>query len=137
MSIQLQDGRQYPLVAIIDFSYADFDASGVAELAAEIPGSARDVTLNLAITEAFNSATSDAIDVGDGTTDDAYVSGQNGQVVADADVAVSIPVMGSNSQFTLKWTGVGAAPTTGAGRLKIEYLQSGRANETADAVGVV
>ena len=96
MSITLQDGRQYPLVAIVPFSFADFDADGVAELAAEIPGSALEVELELEITTAFDSVTSGVIDVGDGTTDDAYVAAQDAKTVGGSGpVAVSKGVLGA------------------------------------------
>ena len=132
MSITKVDGRQSKLTVTVPFTYADFDESGVAEIACELPGVAQDVKGNLAITEAFNSATSDAIDVGNDSADDAYVSGQNGQAVADADFDVSIPVLGANTNVKLKWTGVGAVPSAGAGRLLLEYNQQGRSTETVD-----
>jgi hypothetical protein len=132
MGIQKVDGRQSELVVTIPFTFADFDASGVAEIVTELPGVAQDVKGNLAITTPFNSATSDVIAVGDDAADDTYVAAQDGQVAADADFDVSIPVLGVNTNVKLKWTGVGAAPTAGAGRLRLTYTQQNRVTETID-----
>ena len=132
MPITVQDGRQYPLVVVVPFSFADFDASGVAEVAVNLPGVAQGIKGNLAVTTAFDSGTSDALDVGDGTTDDAYVAAQDGQAEANADFDIEDGVLGADGVVTLMWTGVGAVPTVGAGVLTVTYTQQDRANETVD-----
>ena len=77
MSITKDIGRQYPLVARVDFTYASFGASGVAEEAIDLPVGAVVTGGALVITTAFNSATTDAIEVGDGDAVARFLASQD------------------------------------------------------------
>lgn len=132
MPIAKNVNRQYPLVAKVEFDYTSFGASGVAEEAVDLPAGAKVTGGALVITTAFNSATSDAIDVGDGDAANRYLSAQ------DVKTAVgSFALTPTEKEYTAKdtvdieWTGVGAAPSQGAGYLLLEYIIDDRANESA------
>lgn len=130
MSITKDIGRQYPLVARVDFTYESFGTSGVAEEAIDLPAGSHVTGGALVIEVAFDSATSDAIDVGDGDTANEYLSAQ------DVKTAVgSFPLVPTEKEYTapgtigIEWTGVGTAPSAGSGYLLVEYVMEDRSNE--------
>jgi len=132
MAITKNADRQYPLVAKVSFTYADFTGStGVGLTALDMPGSARIIGGALNITTVFDSATSDTIDVGDGTTAARYLAALDvtalGRTVLVPD-QLDNDTSGTSAVF-LEWTGVGAVPSAGAGFLEVEYVMSDRANE--------
>jgi len=130
MSITKDIGRQYPLVARVDFTYASFGASGVAEEAIDLPVGAVVTGGALVITTAFNSATTDAIEVGDGDAVARFLASQDVKSAAGR-----FALTGTEKIYTapdsvdLEWTGAGAAPSQGAGYLELEYVIDDRANE--------
>ena len=122
--------RQYPLFAVVDIAYSDFGASGVAEKAVELPSDAIVVAGGgLAIDTAFDSGTSDTLTVGDEDTDNLYASGINGQTVGFNALTPTGKELAGTKNVVVKWTGVGAAPSQGAGRLIVPYIRRGRGNE--------
>ena len=128
MAITKNGGRQWPLVAKVDFGFADFAGqSGVALSAIDIPADASVTAARLTITEVFNSATSDAIDVAGAGISLAAVNAQ--ALGSTADTSIDSTASTAVTAVTLEWTGVGAVPTTGAGHLIVEYIQDGKANE--------
>lgn len=130
MAISKDVGRQYPLVARVPFTYADFGASGVAEQAVDTPAGAKVIGGELVITTAFNSATSDAIDVGDGVTPGRYLSAQDVKTAAGRFALVPTNYSyAEKDTIDIEWTGVGTAPTQGAGYLLLQYILEDRANE--------
>lgn len=128
MSIKKDSGRQDVSAAIVNFSHSDFGASGVAEAAVEMPAGASVCGGFLAIEEAFNSGTSDSLKVGDAGNDARYANGVNGQVVGATGLTAAGVKFTSQGNVTLTWTGAGAAPTAGKGRLCILYVIDGRAD---------
>ena len=129
MPITLANGRQAPLVASVDFTYADL-VDNTAEPAVQLPANAIVVAGGLTVTTVWNSATTDVIDIGDGGTANRYTP-------TPIDVAVLgyVPIDVSGYKYTvsdtvdIKWNGTGTAPTTGAARLQIWYIVEGRAME--------
>lgn len=128
MAITKPTGRQYPLVAKVDFTFADF-VSGVAAEAVKIPGNCRVSGGHLVISTAFNSGTSDTIQVGDGDSAARYKDSINGQAVALTALVPTGYKYTVPDTIDITWTGVGAAPTAGAGYLMVEYFAENRANE--------
>lgn len=125
MSIKKDSGRQDVGCAIVNFTYADL-ISGVFAAAVELPIGAIVVGGALRIDTAFNSATSDTMTVGTSTSAAKYGSGFSVHAVG------SFPLTGlcreeeSQVDVGIIWTGVGAAPSAGAGRLVVMYVKAGK-----------
>ncbi len=128
MAITKEGGRQWPLVAKLSFGFADFTgSSGVALDAIDIPAGGSVTACRLTITEVFNSATSDIIDVaGAGTS---LAATDVTALGTTADTSINSTAMTAVTAVTLEWTGSGAVPSTGAGFLLIEYIIDDKANE--------
>lgn len=134
MAISLSVDRQSPLYASADFALADV-ASGVFEVAVSLPENAEVVGGALVVTTAFNSATSDALDVGDAGASGRYLS----VAAAAASLLVGRTALVPTGYRTvgkepvgITWTGVGVV-TTGAGRLEVEYVIVGRGTNVQPA----
>lgn len=128
-SVDRNHGTQYPLVATQDFSYAQL-TSGSAVGAIKLPYGARVIGGGVLITTAFNSATSDKIDIGDGGDPDRYTSTE---ITASSTGWTALTLSGYKYTQTdyvdITWTGTGTAPSAGAGTLIVMYVIDGRANE--------
>jgi hypothetical protein len=113
MAITKDAGRQYPLVAKVDFTYANLTDATAVE-AVDLPANAVVTGGHLTITTVFNSATSDTIAVSGGgvTFLGATDVTSTGATIFSTLVA---PVFTSNDTIDLTWDGTGTAPTTGAG----------------------
>jgi len=123
--------RQSTLNVIQDFDFSDFvGKSGVAQLAVEVPGGAVAVGGQLVVDTAFNSGVSDTFKVGDSAADNRYGAAINGQAEAATDLTITGHSYSAQDNVTLTWTGAGAAPTAGAGRLIMQYVVAGRAHCT-------
>jgi len=128
MAITKQGGRQWPLIAKLPFGFADHTTSGVAEDAIDLPAGASVIGASITITEIYNSATTDLLELaGAGIT----VGGaDNGSTLGTYEAsALDMTALAVNTAVTLEWTGAGAAPTTGAGFALVEYIMDGKANE--------
>lgn len=129
MAIQLNDGRQEPLVAEAAFGFADL-VSGVASTICEIPAGAIVQSILLVVDTAWNSGTSDSLVVGDAGSANRYMGATS---IAATGVKACTPTgyQHTNATNAIKatWTGVGAAPTTGAARAFIQYIVPGKAEE--------
>lgn len=129
MAILKDSGRQYPLVAKVDFTQPDLP-TGTAVLAVDLPGGARVIGGQIAVTTAFDSATSDTLTVGDGTTADRYAAGVNGQVAGVTALTPDELANGATSAGVyITNTAAGAEGTAGVGFLEVHYVIEGRANE--------
>ena len=130
MAISLSVDRQSPLYASADFALADL-ASGVFEVAVSLPENAEVVGGALVVTTAFDSATSDALDVGDAGASGRYLSVAALPVGRTALVPTGYRTVGKEP-VGVTWTGVGVV-TTGAGRLEVEYVIVGRGTNVQPA----
>lgn len=130
MAISKSAGRQWPQIAIVEYTYADF-TSGVGVEAVDLPPGARVVGGYNGILTAFDSATSDTIEIGDATTAARYLS-DDGQAAGGSALVPTGLEYTEGGAITIEWTGVGAAPSAGAGVLAVMYTIDGRANETQD-----
>lgn len=124
-----KSGRQQRIAGYIDFDVSKGQISnGVATKAFWIPSGAFDITGSVTPLVAFNSATSDVVDVGNVTTGNAYKDDANIHALTLTPIALaSFPVQSPQGFWVyVTWTGVGAAPTAGKFRLKLEYLMENR-----------
>ena len=132
MPIKKLSGRQEVIAATADFTFADV-ASGVYAPAVDLPGGAIVVDGHLAITTIFNSATDDKFSIGDKVGVAAAAAATYAAQSADITAAGAVPVVATGKKYAepstvgVVWTGTGAAPTAGAGRLTVLYIVDGRA----------
>lgn len=121
----LVHSRQNLKVAIQDVSYTEL-TSGAAIGAVKIPYGARVLGGFVVVETAFDSGTSDVLDVGDGVDDDRYTASQ---IDLQALGATALDVTGYKYTTTdfidLTWTAVGTAATAGALQLIVFYAIDG------------
>ena len=129
MAITKDIGRQTPLVAIVRFTFADV-VDAVAVEAVDVPPNAIVVGGALVIETAFNSATSDVADIGDGADPNRYTASAI-NIAATGRTALTLTGFKYTAHDTVDvtWNGTGTAPTAGAGYLELHYVIEGRANE--------
>lgn len=134
MALDLQKavGRQYPLVARQEFTYSDLEAGTTIE-ALGIPGNARVIGGELTVTEAFNSGTSDTLDVGDGDNTTRYASGVNLQSTGRTALTLDGHKYTTPDTADATYAQSGASPTAGAGFIEVMYVIDDRANEVQPA----
>ena len=129
MAITKNGGRQYPLVAEVDFTFADL-ATGVVYPAIDIPANAVVVGGELVVTTAFNSGTSAVIEAGDGVVADRYLP-----TPVDLKTAGRTALTLTGYRYTapdtidVMATLAGTAATAGAGTLRVQYVIKDRAQE--------
>jgi hypothetical protein len=132
MPIKLNSTRDEASTAVLDFTFADIAPSGVAQLAVQLPQGAVVTDGFVQVQTAFNSATSDALDVGDAGSVNRYRAALNLQAVAVTPLTITglqvAPGATDTTKLTLRWTGVGAAPTAGRARLIVTYVRVGRSS---------
>ena len=128
MAITKNVGRQELVAAYVDINLADVTtATDIAAL--DLPVGAVIVSGALVTTEAWNSTTSDVMDVGDATTQNRYLN--DGDIRA---LAARVPLVptgfvhtATQNTLTVRWVSGGGTPTTGKVRLEVQYYVKGRA----------
>lgn len=128
MAIEKDVARQYPMVARVPFVYTDF-TTGVGVEAVDLPANAHVSGGALVITTAFDSLTSDTIEVGDAASAARYLSQDVKTAAGSFAIVPTEFALTTAGSVTIEWTGVGTAPTQGAGYLLLEYVIQDRANE--------
>lgn len=121
--------RQAPLVAIQDIAYDDFE-SAVAAAVSEIPGNGVVIGGFIVVDTAWNSVTSDTFILGDDDDDNRYLNAVDMQSTGVTELTITGYKHTTAEDLLATWTGVGTAPTAGAGRLVIEYVVEGRSQST-------
>jgi len=128
MPITKNSARQEPILAFVDINLADI-ATNVAANALDLPPYAVIVSGQLITTEAWNSTSTDVLDVGDVTSATRYLT--DGNIRA---LAARVPLVptgfthtATEKQLTVTWTSGGGTPTTGKVRLEVLYYVKGRA----------
>ena len=127
MSITKDSGRQDRLVAMVEIGFADI-ATGVAAAAVELPGGAIVVGGAVTVITAFNSGTSDVLDVGDSVSANRYLNDGNIHTAGRIPLVPTGYVMPNAGDVSVTLTAVGAAATAGSVRLEVEYVVEGRAS---------
>lgn len=126
MPITKDSNRQPRLVAMVEVNLADI-ASGVAAAAVQLPGGAIVTGGAVTVITAFNSVTSDVLDVGDSGSANRYLNDANLKVVGRTPLVPTGFVTANVSDVSVTWVGVGGGTTVGKVRLEVEYIVSGRA----------
>lgn len=128
MPITKNSGRQELVAAYVDINLADLtSAADVSAL--NLPVGAVVVSGALVTTEAWNSTTSDVMDVGDATTQNRYLNDGNIRALGArvALVPTGFVHTATESALTVRWVSGGGTPTTGKVRLEVQYYVKGRA----------
>ena len=126
----LTDARQKICYAIVDFTQAELP-TGVAVPVLDLPQGAVVMEVGVTIDTAFDSVTSDTIDIGDASSAARYKTDVNGQTANtyQAGTPTGFATTSSEPQIVLTNTAVGTEGTAGAGRLIVGYLETGRHDE--------
>lgn len=129
MAITAHQGRQELLHAYVDINFADL-VSGSDLNAIEVEPGAAIVSGAVVKKMAFNSATSDVLDVGYSGVQNAFANDIN--IAAAGAARTEITPTGfvhttATRWITVRWVGVGAVPTAGKVRLEIQYYIENRA----------
>lgn len=129
MAISLNSGRQEVLAIYVPLAFNTItSAAGAAEAVVQVPEGAIVVGGSIGVTTAFNSATTDVLDLGDGGNDDRYTATQvNLQTVGENKLDLTGYQYTAQDNIDIKWTAAGAAATAGAAMLTILYIVEGRA----------
>ena len=108
-----------------------YAANGTETEIATLPANSQIFQITLDITTAFNAATTNTIDFGDGTTADQYAdalaAGTLGRVLATSDISQVgnlIDIGTSDITVTATYTQTGSAATAGAATVTVLYLQN-------------
>lgn len=138
MPITKKPGRQHKATASVDFTFADV-ASGVYAPAVDLPLNAVVISGGLFITTLFNSATTDTFSIGSQLGSAAAVAttyaATSADVTATGRAAAIVPTGVKTTEAStvgVVWTGAGAAPTAGVGKLVVEYIIDGMEEFTYD-----
>src|SRR5476649_1880183 len=129
MTIKINSDRQQLLVATVTINAADV-ASGVNQAAINLPPNAVIFAGTSFTTQAWNSGTSDVLNVGDAASANRYLAAGNIRAANALVPLVATGLQHAGDALTLNWTGVGAPPTTGSTIITVLYYVLGRANLT-------
>lgn len=130
MAITKDTGRQDVLVAHVTVTYDDLTSGSIAE-AIDVPPDAIYLRGHVDVKTAWDSNTSDVLDVGDGDDDDRYTSSQiDISSTGRTDLDVVSQQYTEKDTIDVTWTGTGTAPTQGEFDLVYEYIVETRAVET-------
>ncbi len=128
MSITLNAARQELLVAHVDINLADV-VTATDQVAIKMPSQYVLVSGQSYTTEAWDSTSTDVLDVGDAGSENRYLNDGNIRALAALVALVPTGVVGSGD-ITVRWTSGGGTPTTGKLRLAIQYYIPGRSETT-------
>ncbi len=136
MPVTKNANRQRAQVAFCDFTYADV-TSGTYAACVDLPLGAVVVRGDLFITTLFNSATTDVFSIGDqigaaAATATRY-SATSADITAVGRAVVLVPTGIATTAATtvgVVWTGTGAAPSAGVGKLVVEYISNDKSEAT-------
>lgn len=127
------DTRQYPVVAYVEFTYADIPGS-TAVAAIALPTKSIVTEIELYVQTSFAGGSTHDLDIGDATDDDEYtptiseLDGSAGRP-ANAPVTTGFQTTLAEPDIELLPTHTGGNPTSGAARLIVEYVTEGRFHE--------
>lgn len=128
MPITKNPARQEVIHAYVDIGVADV-VNNVAQAAIELPVGAEVLSGHLVTKEAWNSTSSDVMDVGDASSATRYLTDGN---IRALNARVPLVPTGfvttpTERNLTVTWTSGGGSPTTGKTRLEVQYIVQGRA----------
>jgi len=130
--------RSYVLCVTAGFSYDDF-TSGVGLAFCTLPIGAQVIGGYCRITTAWDSGTSDSLEIGDSTDPNEYISAQDATSAVlqefslsnlfDAAGATTPTILATTDEILIEITSVGTAATAGVGNAAILYLDLTKADE--------
>lgn len=127
------DTRQFPVVAYLEFTFADVpDAAAINAVA--LPVGSIVTAIELFVTTTFAGGTTHDLDIGDATDGDEYtptVSELDGAAGRPANPPVTTGFQTTLDEPDITFTPVhtGGNPTSGAARFWVEYITEGRFHE--------
>jgi hypothetical protein len=129
MPITKNRGRQGVTSAYVDILFSDLAGlSGTAAEAIDLPVGAQVVGGDVVVNAAFNSATSDVIVVGDALSANRYyASASIAALGRNPLLTPGYQTLATSNKVRVTWTGVGAVPTAGSVRLRVDYIVNKRA----------
>lgn len=128
MPITKNSGRQEPVVATVDFTFADIPTTAQINAALDMPQNAIVIGGDLTVTTVWNTATSAALAVGDVTLGTRYVAAADLKALGRTALTLTgFTHTNVQKEITATPTYVGAAATTGAARLTVTYIVKDRA----------
>ena len=107
--------------------------TGVDFPAIDLPPNSVIQSGSLYTTEAWNSTTSDVLDVGDSVTQNRYLNDGNIRTLAALVPLVPTGFVHPGGALTVRWVSGGGTPTTGKVRLTVSYIQLGKSIATYEA----
>lgn len=130
MAITKNSNRQMPLYAYVDINMTDLTSDTASDVVMDLPPNSVVISGRLVTTEAWNSTSTDVIDVGDATSATRYLS--NGNIRALGAVVALVPTgfVSTGEGLKVTWTSGGGSPTTGKVRLEVMYFVVGRSQST-------
>jgi hypothetical protein len=129
MAITKNYARQDVKFAYVDINLADLvSASDFAAI--DLPPNSIVLSGQTVTTEAWNSTTSDVLDVGDAGSQNRYLNDGNIRALAARVALVPTGYITDGNPITVRWVSGGGTPTTGKVRLEVLYVQQGRADAT-------
>jgi len=129
MALVKDFNRQCVQHASVNINLADV-VNNVALEVMDMPPNSVILSGQLITTEAWNSTTSDVLDVGDATTATRYLTDGNIRALGARVALVPTGFTGTGEPLKVVWTSGGGTPTTGKVRLEVQYYIIGRAETT-------
>lgn len=131
MGITLDFNRQMVKVAMVEFAVADL-VSGADAAAIKLPDGAIVLSGDVVTLEAWNSTSTDVLDVGDSVSQNRYLN--DGDIRA---LGARVPLVptgrvhsSANGPLTVRWVSGGGSPSTGRSRLTVQYVIKGSSEST-------
>lgn len=129
MAVTKNVARQEAINAWVDIAFGDL-VSGTDHAAIEVPVNAVVVNGDFTVKTVWNSSVSDLLRVGDSASVSRYKSDTT---IAALGLTALVPtgfIYTAKDNITVRWTGSGTAPTTGALRLRVSYITLGKSEFT-------
>lgn len=130
MAITKNAARSDVKFAHVTINLADL-ATGVDADAIDVPQNATVLYGQLVTTEAWNSTSTDVMDVGDSGSQNRYLN--DGNIRANGARVALVPtgyVYTQPGKISVRWVSGGGTPSTGKVRLEVAYAILGRSNST-------
>lgn len=129
MAITKNITRQDVKFAYVDINLANLVSASDAA-AIDLPPNSIILSGQAVTTEAWNSTTTDVLDVGDAGSQNRYLNDGNIRTLGARVPLVPTGFVTDGSPLTVRWVSGGGVPTTGKVRLEVQYVQQGRADST-------
>lgn len=131
MAITKDSSVQNVEVKSVTINLADV-TTGVDYNAIDLPPNSVVLSGSCFTTEAWNSTTSDVLDVGDASSQNRYLNDGNIRAANALVALVPTGFVHTGGPITVRWVSGGGTPTTGKVRLIVQYVVLGKADSTYD-----